>query len=480
MAKKKKKAKSGKVQGVEVQPSQDGGPTLLMSTRPPQQQQRGSGDGHADDTEENPSPFSAHEGESCLPEQRDSGDQLTDDAGEDPSSIISYQEERCLPEQQEIPAIAKGCIVVASDNVNATTREELSFGAAFSESTHVHPDQAKSRQKKSRPRKTPGLLSQSVPGSSGERHPTKGGDATNNRIRRETLSLGQQYPVRDAKIGHRDAHPFSAPYSNHQSVSHMAGNAAYPPPYVYPQYRYVETLPWAQGTLEELATPFPRIKALPESFTTDRHTTLQDGQSSFYHQGLRNAASAPTLVPATRSNFLPDTHILKRHQQLNTNVPPQRVAAPATPLDGPSMTLSPVSVSAGEQPYISEGELRSPQSEKLAFAVTVQSTYPLLHHYWPERSTRTDEGEVWVNKAVKSKRFTKRDGSQSVELTCQNGPSSRNANPRFQCQWLSVPPMHYRFLGATDVSRHMKRHRMDLDDFEVCTLWLSARGRCSI
>jgi hypothetical protein len=405
MAKKKQKAKNGKVRGVKVQRSQDDG-SMPLSTPDSLPQQHDSGDGPANDTEKNPSPFAF-----C-------------------------HEESCLPEQSESPDLVNGCIAVAPDNVNADTGERLSFEEAFSKSNQVDVNQAKSRRKKRRSQNSSGLLSTSAPGSSGEQLSTDGSNVTNDKALRENLLQSQQNPGRIAKTGYHDAHPPPTPYFNYQSAPHMAAFAAYPPPYIYHHSRYIERNPWAQGIPEEFATPLPEMTPLPESVPIDRRPTLRNEQSQFYHQGLRNAASAPTLVPTARSHMLPYTYTLARHQQPNPDLPAQRMDPAITRPDGAFGTLSPISVATGEQLRLSQGELQSPQSEKLAFAVTVQSSYPLLHQYWPERSTRNDEGEVWVNKAVKSKRFTKRDGSQSIELTCQNGPSPINAKPQFQCQWL--------------------------------------------
>jgi hypothetical protein len=85
------------------------------------------------------------------------------------------------------------------------------------------------------------------------------------------------------------------------------------------------------------------------------------------------------------------------------------------------------------------------QSDGLAFAVSVQCSHAtlhsrfstLLHQHWPERTAHNDSGDVWVRKAVSSKRFKQRDGLHSVELACHAGPMSTDAE-EYQIQWLYV------------------------------------------
>ena len=82
--------------------------------------------------------------------------------------------------------------------------------------------------------------------------------------------------------------------------------------------------------------------------------------------------------------------------------------------------------------------------EGLVISVPVQCSYATLHsqfstlphQHWPERSSFNDYGSLRVTKATGAKRFKQRSGSYSVELTCDDGPSTAKVDTNYQIQWL--------------------------------------------
>jgi hypothetical protein len=83
-------------------------------------------------------------------------------------------------------------------------------------------------------------------------------------------------------------------------------------------------------------------------------------------------------------------------------------------------------------------------SEGLVIPVAVQCSHAtlhsrfstLLHSNWPERSAPNDDGSMFVKRARQAKRMKKRDGSHSIELSCDNGPSSNAQQSEYRLQWL--------------------------------------------
>ncbi|KAL7770335.1 hypothetical protein CFE70_000268 [Pyrenophora teres f. teres 0-1] len=60
-----------------------------------------------------------------------------------------------------------------------------------------------------------------------------------------------------------------------------------------------------------------------------------------------------------------------------------------------------------------------------------------LHQLWPERVSFNDYGSLRVRKATSAKRSKQRNGTYSVELTCDDGPSAAKDDVKFQLQWLT-------------------------------------------
>jgi hypothetical protein len=154
-----------------------------------------------------------------------------------------------------------------------------------------------------------------------------------------------------------------------------------------------------------------------------------------------HAASAPVLTPVTQlfaehSRRKPLQHVAHDIRRLH-------VAPSATP--GHDMGTQPLSHHSDHdgQPHLPRSENSSLQSNELSFSVSVQCSHAtlhsrfstLLHQYWPERTAHSDYGDVWVKRAMSSKRFKKRDGLHSIELMCHTGPSPVDSND-YQIQWL--------------------------------------------
>ncbi|CAN9429102.1 unnamed protein product [Alternaria alternata] len=99
--------------------------------------------------------------------------------------------------------------------------------------------------------------------------------------------------------------------------------------------------------------------------------------------------------------------------------------------------------------------------EGLIIAVTVQSNHATFYSQfsipsqmkWPNHMSDVDNLRMDVKRAVSAKRLRRRDGSFSMELYCEEGPSSGKENQDHQMQWL-----------------HMQTHRLNLTDFENACL----------
>jgi hypothetical protein len=210
---------------------------------------------------------------------------------------------------------------MSPDNVDESKRERLSSSQAFSELAHVEADQRKKRRKK-RPPQTPShtlLESNSNPGGVGPS--TKVNNEPENEqlssieARREALSPGQHHFERNARIDHHNAHTPPTPYFNYHAASHLKGSAAYQSHYFDPHFRYLAGNPWSEDIPEEPVVTHHNFTPFWEIHSRERQSDSRNQKFSFYHQGLRDAASAPTLIPATHVHMLSQTQELPQHQQ---------------------------------------------------------------------------------------------------------------------------------------------------------------------
>ena len=168
--------------------------------------------------------------------------------------------------------------------------------------------------------------------------------------------------------------------------------------------------------------------------------TPQHQRNSLYHH---HAASAPALTPTAASSGVQPTVGILEDTECRSH---GRRKAPLED-HGPITVHQPLSAYPGTDGQLSAvgSEKWSLQSEGLALSVPVQCSHAtlhsrfstLLHQYWPERTAHNDLGDVWVRRAMSSKRFKKRDGSQSIELMCHTGPTPTETND-YQIQWLFV------------------------------------------
>ncbi|CAN9305861.1 unnamed protein product [Alternaria alternata] len=82
--------------------------------------------------------------------------------------------------------------------------------------------------------------------------------------------------------------------------------------------------------------------------------------------------------------------------------------------------------------------------EGLIIAVTVQSNHATFYSQfsipsqmkWPNHMSDVENLRMDVKRAVSAKRLRRRDGSFSMELYCEEGPSSGKENQYHQMQWL--------------------------------------------
>jgi hypothetical protein len=80
----------------------------------------------------------------------------------------------------------------------------------------------------------------------------------------------------------------------------------------------------------------------------------------------------------------------------------------------------------------------------LVIPVTVQNSHTAFYSQfsmpsqmkWPDHRTSVGNRSMNVNKAVSAKRLRRRDGSYSMELYCDEGPSSTKKDGDYQMQWL--------------------------------------------
>ena len=167
-----------------------------------------------------------------------------------------------------------------------------------------------------------------------------------------------------------------------------------------------------------------------------QHNAPQSKQHPLYSH---HAASAPVLMPTTTSpppDPQSDNKIGLQERYREVLKEPGLVAARQPSSARPVIE---------EEAHVPGSEVRSIRSDDLAFSVPIQCSHAtlhsrfstLLHQYWPERTAHNDSGDVWVWKAMSSKRFRKRDGSQSIELMCHSGPTPAESSD-YQIQWLYV------------------------------------------
>ena len=80
----------------------------------------------------------------------------------------------------------------------------------------------------------------------------------------------------------------------------------------------------------------------------------------------------------------------------------------------------------------------------LVIPVTVQNSHTAFYSQfsmpsqmkWPDHRTSVGNRSMDVNKVVSAKRLRRRDGSYSMELYCNEGPSSTKKDGDYQMQWL--------------------------------------------
>jgi hypothetical protein len=201
------------------------------------------------------------------------------------------------------------------------------------------------------------------------------------------------------------------------------------------------------------ATPPFAPKARQEPMTSDAR--------SIYQLGANGASSTPAFATWRKGDFATS---LSTHKAILRGLPPLHIPGTLEPgtknlnsdLDigsasgEPSTTCtniySPRIVPASKEIkyQVDENVDAQAEPEGLIVSVAVQCSHAtlysrfstLLHSNWPERSAPNSYGSIFVKRAVHAKRMKKRDGSHSIELSCNNGPSSNGEPTKFSIQWL--------------------------------------------
>ncbi|OAL53759.1 hypothetical protein IQ07DRAFT_318209 [Pyrenochaeta sp. DS3sAY3a] len=185
----------------------------------------------------------------------------------------------------------------------------------------------------------------------------------------------------------------------------------------------------------------------------------------------RGEASALTLmpVPPPWATYYPSPYAPKPFADILApgapNAPtPVGLASPVTAPSASAVQDASQRTTSSQPPSIDVttkvprgANFKDTSNTQLVISVPVQCSHAtlhsrfstLLHRNWPERTSLGDQGETCVHKVVNAKRFKKRDGSHSIELFSDSGPSPGEQNEPYQIQWL-----------------HMQRRHMDLADFE--------------
>jgi hypothetical protein len=201
--------------------------------------------------------------------------------------------------------------------------------------------------------------------------------------------------------------------------------------------------------------PYPlRAATLP-----DYHRLDPDSYTSSYRD---NSAASPLISGQPGARTRPQKVPFHRPEHLKRTpsyVTPQKIttSAPRTTFDpsanqralfsnnefSTSHDLLSAHLAAEEQVRTPGFSAVNIHPDEIIFSVPVQCSHAtlhsrfstLLHQYWPERTAHNNLGAVWVKKARSSKRFKKRDGLHSIELTCHHGPMASDADD-YQIQWL--------------------------------------------
>jgi hypothetical protein len=166
------------------------------------------------------------------------------------------------------------------------------------------------------------------------------------------------------------------------------------------------------------------------------------------HRRGRGAAPIPVIPPWMQYVHAPSPtaynvgmpYYMPRH----TSFPPAAYSRmPEYVHLEPDVEAAALQASFGIESDFDEGEPHDSTAEGLIMAVSVRCSYATLHSpfsssphsSWPERAAQTDDGSVHVRRAIIAQRFKKRDGSHSVELLCESGPST-HAEDGYPIQWL--------------------------------------------
>jgi hypothetical protein len=221
------------------------------------------------------------------------------------------------------------------------------------------------------------------------------------------------------------------------------------------QIRYSSSEPFLMSSREDDLSP-----AQP-SATRDWQDPRSLYTRSMYRLGTDVAASTPAFATWRRAG---SARSLPTHKAALRALP--RLCIPGASELGEEERNTDLAVrSVRKEPLMSSAVIRSPHVESasnkitywvdrdadahavtdgLVIPVAVQCSHAtlysrfstLLHSNWPERSAPSDDGNMFVKKARHAKRMKKRDGSHSIELTCDNGPSSNGQQSEYRLQWL--------------------------------------------
>ena len=202
----------------------------------------------------------------------------------------------------------------------------------------------------------------------------------------------------------------------------------------------------------------PTVKTVRSIETERKKKWKSHASQAFYCSPVQDAASPPAFAstpplwaPAVPRKTPPPVYgptVSANRGYNNASLEEAAEKEPREPLRGSTTNVTPgihATHAAGKgTPPLRKAQALDATSETLIIPVSVQCSHATLHSLfstflhsnWPERAERLDDGYVTVRKATSAKRSKKRDGSISIELGCDTGPSPIESKNTHQVQWL--------------------------------------------
>jgi hypothetical protein len=207
---------------------------------------------------------------------------------------------------------------------------------------------------------------------------------------------------------------------------------------------------FTHGSRAQLNSHLSRAITLPDYYSAHPEPNVSyirtESPSTYSRRAQRNGVDFGHLKESRAALSKPAS--ASAPSQLPSPVPSVSLEYPFPGSQGRRVAIPPTSLvrlTSKSQTHVPFHGGIEVQPEQLAFSVPVQCSHATLHsrfsttlhQHWPERQAENDFGKAWVRKAVSSKRFKKRDGLHSIELTCHTGPTPIDTND-YHIQWLYV------------------------------------------